>query len=120
MTERIADTSCRTGEGPLRPPDEGVLYWRDIPAGDLYRYDPETDDHGVVLDHDGHEAFWAVAADTTVERGLADPRRGVLPRGGGTRRIAGRDESRQRRRGAGTPRPGTDAQLTKHLSGLPR
>lgn len=58
---RIADTHCHTGEGPLYHPDEEAVYWLDIPAGDLYRYDPgseaghETGDGSYerVLDYDG-------------------------------------------------------------------
>ena len=45
QVERVADTSCETGEGPLWHPDEDCLYWVDIPPGKLYRYDPSTDDH---------------------------------------------------------------------------
>lgn len=55
MPTRIANTRCETGEGPLWHPDEGVLYWCDIPNGDLYRYDPATDEYERVLDH--HEAI---------------------------------------------------------------
>lgn len=40
--ERVADTTAHTGEGPLWHPDEEQLYWVDIPAGRLYRYDPAT------------------------------------------------------------------------------
>lgn len=38
----IADFPCGTGEGPLYHPDRRQLYWTDIPAGRLYRYDPAT------------------------------------------------------------------------------
>lgn len=38
--EVIADTRCGTGENPLWHPDEKRLYWTDIPAGRLYRFDP--------------------------------------------------------------------------------
>lgn len=40
---RIADTYCHTGEGPLWHPDEGALYWVDIPDGELYRYEAPVD-----------------------------------------------------------------------------
>lgn len=43
--ELIADYDCRTGEGPLWHPDEEVLYWLDIPDGELYRYEPDDDEH---------------------------------------------------------------------------
>jgi D-xylonolactonase len=38
--EIIADCSCETGEGPLWHPLEQRLYWVDIPAGKLFRWDP--------------------------------------------------------------------------------
>lgn len=45
--ELIADYNCRTGEGPVWHEDERRLYWLDIPAGKLYRYDPKTGEHGL-------------------------------------------------------------------------
>lgn len=41
----IADYNCVTGEGPLWHPDEGRLYWTDIPTGRMFRYDPKTGQH---------------------------------------------------------------------------
>ena len=41
----IADYACHTGENPLWHPDEKRLYWTDIPAGRLFRYDPATGAH---------------------------------------------------------------------------
>ncbi|MBP2252348.1 D-xylonolactonase [Halarchaeum solikamskense] len=49
---RVADTRCETGEGPIWHPDEGVLFWCDIPSGRLLRYDPKRDRHECVLDGD--------------------------------------------------------------------
>lgn len=46
--ERVVDIRCETGEGPVWHPDEAVLYFVDIPAGHLYRYDPATDSHELV------------------------------------------------------------------------
>jgi sugar lactone lactonase YvrE len=40
--EMIADYQCATGEGPLWHALENRLYWADIPAGKIYRYDPAT------------------------------------------------------------------------------
>jgi len=46
----LVDIECTTGEGPLWHPDEGVLYWCDIPEGRLYRYDPASDEHTLVYE----------------------------------------------------------------------
>jgi D-xylonolactonase len=43
--ELIADYQCDTGENPLWHPQERRLYWTDIPAGRLFRYDPATGRH---------------------------------------------------------------------------
>ena len=43
--ELIADYRCETGEGPLWHPMEKRLYWADIPAGRIFRYDPATGRH---------------------------------------------------------------------------
>ena len=43
--ELIADTDCQTGENPLWHPLEGRVYWVDIPAGRLFRYDPVSGQH---------------------------------------------------------------------------
>lgn len=51
--ERVADTTAHTGEGPLWHPDSGRLYWVDIPAGCLYRYDPEREQNAVAYETDG-------------------------------------------------------------------
>ncbi|WP_226006652.1 SMP-30/gluconolactonase/LRE family protein [Natrinema salinisoli] len=51
--ERVADIHAHTGEGPLWHPNDQQLYWVDIPAGRLYRYDPATDDHEIAYETDG-------------------------------------------------------------------
>lgn len=51
--ERVADIRAHTGEGPLWHPDDRRLYWVDIPAGRLYRYDPSTDEYDHVYETDG-------------------------------------------------------------------
>jgi D-xylonolactonase len=48
--ELLADYRCHTGEGPLWHPDERRVYWVDIPAGRLYRYDPATGHHEQVYE----------------------------------------------------------------------
>lgn len=40
--EPLSNQHCDTGENPLWNPDDGCVYWTDIPAGVLYRYDPAT------------------------------------------------------------------------------
>jgi len=41
----VVDCACKTGESPLWHPDEQRLYWVDIPRGQFFRYDPQTDAH---------------------------------------------------------------------------
>lgn len=41
----VADVACDTGENPLWHPDDELLYWCDIPAGHLFRYDPVDETH---------------------------------------------------------------------------
>lgn len=61
--ELVADYPCHVGEGPLWHPAEKRVYWTDIPAGKLYRYDPASNTSevcyedrpvgGIVLQKDG-------------------------------------------------------------------
>lgn len=48
IPELVADARCILAEGPLWHPDEGCLYWTDIPAGTIYRFDPESGDFAAV------------------------------------------------------------------------
>lgn len=41
----LADYACNTGEGPLWHPLENAVYWTDIPAGRIFRYDCATGEH---------------------------------------------------------------------------
>ncbi|WP_435158300.1 SMP-30/gluconolactonase/LRE family protein [Haladaptatus sp. DFWS20] len=50
--ELVADYPCETGEAPIWHTEEARLYWTDIPNGILYRYDPSSDSHQVVLERD--------------------------------------------------------------------
>lgn len=43
--ELLVDCDCATGENPLWHPDEQKVYWVDIPAGRIYRYDPAAGTH---------------------------------------------------------------------------
>jgi D-xylono/L-arabinono-1,4-lactonase len=38
----LSNQHCNTGENPYWHPDDGRVYWTDIPNGVLYRYDPTT------------------------------------------------------------------------------
>ena len=38
----LTNQHCNTGENPYWHPDDGCVYWTDIPAGVLYQYDPKT------------------------------------------------------------------------------
>ena len=44
----VADARCQIAEGPVWHPDEDCLYWSDILAGAVYRYDPARGTHAVV------------------------------------------------------------------------
>ncbi|MBN2510058.1 MAG: SMP-30/gluconolactonase/LRE family protein [Spirochaetales bacterium] len=44
--EQIADMACRIGEGPVWHPDEGRLYYVDIPRGRLLWHDPASGKNG--------------------------------------------------------------------------
>ncbi len=48
--ETIANYGCETTEGPLWHAAERTLYWLDIPPGRLYRYDPESGEHGLIYE----------------------------------------------------------------------
>ncbi|MDR9429409.1 MAG: SMP-30/gluconolactonase/LRE family protein [Natronomonas sp.] len=43
--ETVADCRCEIAEVPMWHPTEERLYWTDIPAGEMYRYDPEADEY---------------------------------------------------------------------------
>jgi D-xylonolactonase len=45
----VAQYRCNTGEIPTWHPGENVVYWADIPAGRLFRYDPATEAHAEVF-----------------------------------------------------------------------
>jgi len=40
VPEIVADTTCKTGEGPMWHDAEKKVYWVDIPNGVIHRYDP--------------------------------------------------------------------------------
>jgi D-xylonolactonase len=42
MASSLGDIRCELGENPLWHSAENCLYWTDIPAGSVYRYEPNT------------------------------------------------------------------------------
>lgn len=49
--ELALDAACAIGEGPLWHPDKSLLYWVDIPRGQLLSFDPWSREYRVV--HEG-------------------------------------------------------------------
>ncbi|HEX9621250.1 MAG TPA: SMP-30/gluconolactonase/LRE family protein [Polyangiaceae bacterium] len=43
--QAVANYHCHTGENPLYHPEEGKIYWEDIPAGRLFRADHASGRH---------------------------------------------------------------------------
>ena len=58
----IADYGCVTGENPLYHPDEGRVYWTDIPTGRLFTYDLASRQHEQCYEGDAVGGF-TVQAD---------------------------------------------------------
>lgn len=95
--ENVADYACETGEGPLWHPEESRLYWVDIPAGRLFRYDPDTGEAEPADERDGPIGGFTIEADgrlllfeeggriETWDEGPADLVRGSLPGEAGSR-----------------------------------
>ncbi len=48
--EPIADARCATGESPVWHPEEKCVYWLDILAGKMFRYDPADGRYEAVYD----------------------------------------------------------------------
>lgn len=78
VPEPLADYACNTGEGPLYHPDENRVYWTDIPAGRLFRYDVATGQHeqcysgepvgGFTLQEDGALLLFGARGAVTIWR----------------------------------------------------
>lgn len=64
--EILVDIECETGEGPLWHPDEGRLYWCDIPLGRVYRFDPATGDHELVYESTERIGGFTIQTDGTL------------------------------------------------------
>lgn len=61
--ELVAKEDCTVGEGPLWHPDESCLYWIDIPAGRLYRYDPAAGTNACVHENDRPIGGYTIQTD---------------------------------------------------------
>jgi D-xylonolactonase len=59
----VADRRLTVGEGPLWHPDEDALYWVDIVAGHLFRYDPATGTSDRVYEADRPIGGYTIEAD---------------------------------------------------------
>ena len=62
----IADYACEVGEGPLWHPTERRVYWADIPAGRIFRYEPSTGSHGLYHQVDDQVGGFTIQADGTL------------------------------------------------------
>lgn len=49
----VVDHPSETGEGPLWDECTQTLTWNDIPAGQLFRFDPATNTNTLIYQHDG-------------------------------------------------------------------
>lgn len=81
VLEPVADYACNTGEGPLWHPQEKAVYWTDIPAGRLFRYDPATGEHAPIYDGEPVGGM-TLQADGNLLLFLARGRIAVLQPGG--------------------------------------
>jgi len=61
--EVVVDIAAQNSEGPLWHEDAQRLYWANIPAGRLYRYDPEREAHELVYQHDGEIGGYTIQRD---------------------------------------------------------
>lgn len=61
--EKVCDTTCTLGEGPIWHPDEQCLYWTDILQNKVYRYDPGRRKHQTIYDQDRPVGGITIQAD---------------------------------------------------------
>ncbi len=52
VIEPIANYHCHTGENPLWDSERALLFWTDIPAGKLFRYNPKSGEHAQMYSGD--------------------------------------------------------------------
>ena len=55
--ELLVNAQCEVAENPLWHSDEHYLYWTDVPAGRLHRYDLGTDDHECMFEGESIGGF---------------------------------------------------------------
>lgn len=61
--ELMVDHPSKTGEGPLWHEESRRLYWVDIPAGTVFRFDPDSMTNEKVYQHDGMIGGYTIQAD---------------------------------------------------------
>ena len=61
--ELLVDHPSVTGEGPLWHQETQTLIWVDIPAGQIFRFDPATRRNDLVFQHDGEIGGYTIQED---------------------------------------------------------
>lgn len=61
--ELLVDHPSQTGEGPLWHAETQSLIWVDIPAGQIFRFDPATGRNILVFQHDGQIGGYTIQED---------------------------------------------------------
>ncbi len=64
--EAVVNLATRTGEGALWDDRNNVLYWLDIPAGHLFRFDPATSSNDLIYHHNAEIGGTTLQADGTL------------------------------------------------------
>lgn len=64
--QRVVDIECEIGENPLWHPEDGRLYWCDIPHGRVHWYDPDAGTDGVVHESDESIGGFTIQDDGTL------------------------------------------------------
>lgn len=63
VPEVLVDHPSQTGEGPLWHEENQTLNWVDIPAGQLFRFDPATGANDLIYQHDGQLGGYTIQFD---------------------------------------------------------
>lgn len=64
--QRVVDIECEIGENPLWHPEDGRLYWCDIPRGRVHWYDPDTGEDAVAHESDEPIGGFTIQEDGTL------------------------------------------------------